>query len=217
MPNGIPDFAEDICLPKPVQAELKFVFLGEVGLRKGVDILLNALARLAQRTDAWTCVIAGNGDVAHFQSLARSLGLQDRVRFTNWVNADEVHRLARESDVVVLPSRAEALPLTLIEGACAGAALVATSVGEISEIVNTGVNGILIDIDPDELATALERLISERDRLARMQVASREIYRKRFRIQVFAAALHDLYLEFGEALARERADLMHRIGLPNRQ
>jgi glycosyltransferase involved in cell wall biosynthesis len=215
VPNGIPDFAEDIRLPKPMQAELKFVFLGEVGLRKGVDILLDALARLAQRTDAWTCVIAGNGEVAHFQSLARSLGLQDRVRFTNWVDADEVHRLARESDVVVLPSRAEALPLTLIEGACAGAALVATSVGEISEIVKTGVNGILIDIDPNALAIALECLISDRDRLARMQVGSRAIYRKRFRIQVFAAALRALYLECGETPARERANLMHRVGLPN--
>ena len=210
VPNGIPDFAEDIRLPKPAHAELKLVFLGEVGLRKGVDILLNALARLAQRTEAWTCVVAGNGDVAHFQSLARALGLGDRVRFSNWVDADEVHRLARESDVVVLPSRAEALPLTLIEGACAGAVLVATSVGEISEIVETGVNGILIDADPDALATALERLISQRDKVACMQVAAREIYRKRFRIQTFAAALRALYLDVGNARAVDRSRLLHQ-------
>jgi glycosyltransferase involved in cell wall biosynthesis len=215
VPNGIPDFAEDLRLPKQAHAKLKFVFLGEVGLRKGVDILLDALTRLRQRTDAWTCVVAGNGDVAQFQSLAHSLGLQDRVRFSNWVDADEVHRLARESDVVVLPSRAEALPLTLIEGACAGAALVATSVGEISEIVKTGVNGILVHINPDELATALEHLISERDRLARMQVAAREIYRKQFRIQAFAAALRAIYLEFGETHASERLDLMHRFDFPS--
>ena len=210
VPNGIPDFAEDIRLPKPAHAELKLVFLGEVGLRKGVDILLNALARLAQRTEAWSCVVAGNGDVAHFQSLARALGLGDRVRFSNWVDADEVHQLARESDVVVLPSRAEALPLTLIEGACAGAVLVATSVGEISEIVETGVNGILIDADPDALATALERLISQRDSVARMQVAAREIYRKRFRIQTFAAALRALYLDVGNARAVDRSRLLHQ-------
>jgi glycosyltransferase involved in cell wall biosynthesis len=217
IPNGIPDFAENIRLPKPAHAELRFVFLGEVGLRKGVDILLNALACLAQRTEAWTCVVAGNGDIARFQSLAHSLGLQGRVRFSNWVDADEVHRLARESDVVVLPSRAEALPLTLIEGACAGAALVASAVGEISEIVKFGVNGILIDIDPDELATALEHLIRDRDSLAHMQVASREIYRKRFRIQVFAAALRALYLELSAAPVSARTDLMQRFYFPNHQ
>ena len=211
VPNGIPDFAEDIRLPKPAHAELKLVFLGEVGLRKGVDILLNALARLAQRTEAWTCIIAGNGDVALFQvlgALARSfrIGCGSRTgsmltRCIDWRVKAMSWCCRREP---------EALPLTLIEGACAGAVLVATSVGEISEIVETGVNGILIDADPDALATALERLISQRDRVAYMQVAAREIYRKKSRIQTFAAALRALYLDIGSARAVDRGGLLHQ-------
>jgi glycosyltransferase involved in cell wall biosynthesis len=205
LPNGIPDFAAGLALPKPRRPAVELVFLGEVGLRKGTDILVEALARLASGRDAWTCVIAGNGDVARFKSLADDLGLADRVRFTGWIDAEEAHRLARQADVVVLPSRSEALPLTLLEGACAGAALVATSVGEIPDLVHDGVNGLLIEPDPARLAAAIARLIAQRDELARMQVASRRIYNERFRMQAFAGALSALYREVAAAHAAERA------------
>src|SRR6185503_2150729 len=94
---------------------------------------------------------------------------------------------------VVLPSRSDALPLTLLEGACAGAALVATPVGEIPDIVQDGVNGLLIEAAPAALAAALQRLIERPDELDRMQAASRHIYVERFRMAAFAAALHALY------------------------
>jgi glycosyltransferase involved in cell wall biosynthesis len=199
LPNGIPDFAAGLALPKPRRPAVELVFLGEVGLRKGTDILIEALALLAQRTDAWTCTVAGNGDVGRFKSLADSLGLADRVRFDGWIDAEEAHRLARQSDIVVLPSRSDALPLTLLEGACAGNALVATAVGEVPDLVHDGVNGLVIEPDPGQLAGALGRLIGDRDELARMQVASRRIYSTRFQMPAFAAALSALYREVAAA------------------
>jgi len=195
VPNGIPDFAADVSLPKPRRAVMELAFLGEVGIRKGTDILLEALVLLRQRTVAWSCVVAGNGDVAHFRSMAGALGLGDQVRFTGWVDAETVHRLARDCDVVVLPSRSDALPLTLLEGACAGAALVATPVGEIPDIVQDGVNGLIIEAAPAALAAALQRLIERPDELGRMQAASRRVYVERFRMAAFAAALRALYLD----------------------
>jgi glycosyltransferase involved in cell wall biosynthesis len=205
VPNGIPDFAADLPTPKPARTAVELAFLGEVGERKGTDILIEALALLAARTEAWRCVVAGNGEVAHFRSLAQARGLAERVRFTGWIDAEAVHRLARDCDIVVLPSRSDALPLTLLEGACAGAALVATPVGEIPDIVHDAVNGRLIAADPAALAAALERLIERRDELAAMQAASRRIYDERFRMRTFAAALRTLYLDVARARAAARA------------
>jgi glycosyltransferase involved in cell wall biosynthesis len=204
VPNGIPDFTTNIALPKPRGATVNLVFLGEVGLRKGADVLIEALALLAQRTRAWTCTVAGNGEVARFKSMADALGVAGMVKFTGWIDAEEVHRLARESDIVVLPSRSEALPLTLLEGACAGAALVATPVGEIPDVVRDGVNGVLVGADSRKIAAALERLITQRDILARMQLESRKIYREKFCLDAFAAALRAIYLGLRAETATER-------------
>ena len=218
VPNGIPDFAADVALPKPRRATVGLVFLGEVGLRKGTDLLIKALALLAERTQAWTCTVAGNGEVARFKSMAGELGIAGTVQFTGWIDAEEVHRLSRESDIVVLPSRSESLPLTLLEGACAGAALVATPVGEIPDVVHDGVNGVLIRADAGEIAATLERLITQRDVLARMQLESRKIYREKFSLDAFAAALRATYLGLrAEAETERERTVMPQFALRRRR
>jgi glycosyltransferase involved in cell wall biosynthesis len=189
IPNGIPDFAADLPVPKPEQDPPVILFAGEVGPRKGAGLLLEALAILRQRVPRWSCVIAGNGDLPEYKSMARMLGLNGHVRFTGWVNADEVHDLMRQADVVVLPSRIEALPLSLIEGACAGAALVASNAGASAEIAVAQRNGIVVPLTADAIADALGLLLLDRPALLAMQAESRALYMERFRIETFEAAL----------------------------
>ncbi len=191
--NGIPDFAPHVSLPKPRAPQVQLLFTGELGLRKGTDVLIEALVALAQRSRAWHCTIAGNGDAAPYQARIAAAGCGDLVRFVGWLGADEVHRLLADSDIVILPSRAETLPLSLIEGACAGAALIATAVGEVPEVVHDGHNGILVKPDPAEITDAIARLIDDRDALASMQQASRAVYRQRFDLEAFAQGLAGVY------------------------
>src|SRR4051812_11532501 len=66
LPNGIPDFAPDVTLPKH-SGSLRLLFAGEVGERKGADLLTDALAQLADMP-GWTCTIAGNGDLAPYRA-----------------------------------------------------------------------------------------------------------------------------------------------------
>ena len=199
--NGIPDFAPNIALPKPAESDMRLLFAGEVGERKGVDLLIEALGRLAG-TPGWTCIIAGNGDLAPYRMRAEAAGIADRVHFTGWVDASEIHRLMRDCDVVVLPSRSEAMPLTLIEGACAGAALIATRVGEVPEVVVPGRNGLLVAADVDELAEAIRFVCKHPDERARMQVASRRLYEERFALTAFVARLGELYRMVAGGAAR---------------
>ncbi|MCC6780812.1 MAG: glycosyltransferase family 4 protein [Hyphomicrobiales bacterium] len=191
--NGIPDFASQRALPRTHPPTLKLLFTGELGQRKGTDVLVEALIALASHSRAWHCTVAGNGDGGLYRTRIAAAGLDDLVRFTGWLDADEVHRLLADCDVVILPSRAETLPLSLIEGACAGAALIATPVGEVPEIVRDGHNGILVAPQPGAIAAAIARLLEDKRLLARMQAASRTLYRRRFDLQAFAQGLGGIY------------------------
>ena len=189
--NGSPDIGAQVPLPKP-RAPVRILFAGQVGARKGTAVVVAALAQLRD-LQGWTCTIAGDGKVEACRAEIAAAGLGDRVSVTGWLAAEGVHALMREADIVVLPSEREVMPMSLIEGAAAGAALLATPVGEIRDVVLDGQNGYLIDRDPDTLAGRLRGLVADPDALARMQLASRALYDRSFRIEVFAARIADLY------------------------
>jgi glycosyltransferase involved in cell wall biosynthesis len=69
-----------------------------------MHVLIPALARLRQTTDTWHCTVAGNGDVQHFTQMASEAGLDEKMTFTGWIEANDMLALMRRSDVVVLPS-----------------------------------------------------------------------------------------------------------------
>lgn len=195
IPNGIPDFASALPVPKPNGAPALILFAGEVGYRKGAGLLLEALAILRVRRNGWRCVMAGNGDIAEYRTMVRMLGLADHVTFTGWIDAPDLHALMLEADLVVLPSRVEALPLSLIEGACAGAALVASAAGASAEVARDGRNGTIIPLDCEPIADAIEQLLADPVRLSRMKSASRALFVERFRIEIFAGALFHMFRE----------------------
>lgn len=194
VPNGIPDFAGDAIVPKMEEPTVEILFCGLLTENKGMHVLIPALAALRREPFAWRCVAAGNGDVALFAAMAKDVGLEDCIVFTGWLDSVAMHAHMRRADIVVLPSRTEALPLSLIEGACAGAALVATDVGNVRDILADGVNGFFVAREPDAIADALRKLLHDRARLRQMQAASRDIYRARFTLTAFADRLRMVYL-----------------------
>lgn len=203
--NGVPDAGAGACIPRSADAPVTILFAGEVGERKGVDVLIGALARMRASNDEslgdWRCVIAGNGDIDHWRRQAMQAGLAaendeysvSRVRFTGWLDAAGVRELMRDADILVLPSRAEALPLSLIEGASAGVALIATDVGAVRDVVVDGVNGLIVEREADDLAQAIIGLTRDRDMLAQMQVQSRAHYCNEFTMARYGEAILDSY------------------------
>jgi glycosyltransferase involved in cell wall biosynthesis len=191
--NGIPDIGVDAVIPRSDHPCVNILFSGELGERKGSNLLIEALAKLRESATEWRCTIAGNGDAKDLKELARSGGILERIEFTGWIDIGRVHELMQASDIVVLPSRAEALPLALIEGASAGAALIATDVGAVRDVVVDQLNGFIVDREVESLARALQKLIEDQTLRSRMQIASRELYRERFQIAHFAAAMRGLH------------------------
>src|SRR5690606_38914204 len=141
----------------------------------------------------WRAIFAGTGDVDAFRGRAGQLGLPRQVEFTGWVARDAILPLYRQADIVVLPSRGEVLPVCLLEGACAGAALVATPVGSVADVLQEGRNGMMVSPDdPDGLARAIAQLIGNHSRREAFRTASRDIYVSRFRLETMVEALREI-------------------------
>lgn len=202
--NGCPDFGKGASVPRAPASVTHLLFAGEVAPRKGVDVLVRALAALEARTPAWRCVIAGHGDLPRYRGEARDKGIADKIVMTGWLSADRLHEEMRAADVIVLPSRFEGLPVCLIEGACAGAALVATDEGATRDILHHGENGFIVPLDAEAIADTLAGLRDDPATLAAMQAASRRIYEGGFTIDAMASGLATVYRELAAGRTKDR-------------
>lgn len=150
-------------------AENTFVVLALAQLmhRKGIDVLLRAVARLDD--PRIVCTIAGDGpERESLQQLAVQLGLGDRARFLG--RRGDAGDLLAACDVFCLPSRAEGMGVAALEALGAGRAVVASRVGGLGELIEHERCGLLVEPDdPAALAAALQRLHADaplRERLA---------------------------------------------------
>jgi glycosyltransferase involved in cell wall biosynthesis len=190
--NGVPavgDLGE-----KPPNAIPSIVFLGEVGHRKGVDTLIDALARLSSTGLDWTATIGGNGDLDTARAHARRVGVEGRVSFPGWVDETKVDELLRAADLLVLPSRAENQPVAILEAMARAVPVVATRIGGIPEQVLDGRSGLLVEPDdPDALAQALETLIRSPDLRLAFGKAGQQRFEELFSVASCAERFAQLY------------------------
>lgn len=172
-----------------MNGEVRILFLGQLGPRKGVPELVEALARCTA-TGGWRAVIAGDGDLEGTRSALAAAGLQHRVEVPGWVGRDTVIDLIVNSDILVLPSHDENLPMSVIEGMGAGLAIVATPVGAVPDIIDDGKTGLLVPPgDAEALAAALRRLIEDPALRERLGTAARQYHREHLDIGPYAEEL----------------------------
>jgi glycosyltransferase involved in cell wall biosynthesis len=145
--NGV---AEAEFAPVPLApGATDLVFIGELRLMKGVDLLIEAISLLHQRGRRLTATLVGSGpDAANFRAQVTRLKLDDNVRFKPTMPARAAMALGR---IMVVPSRAESLPYVVLEAAAAEKPLIATRVGGIPEIYGPLVNTLV----PTDNASAL--------------------------------------------------------------
>ena len=159
--------------PRPDPAPGRLLFIGRLAAKKGVDVLLHALADVPQAD----LVVVGDGpDAAALRDLSAQLGLEERVTFAGRLPRDSVAQQLRRAAVLVIPSRTaddgdrDGMPLVLPEGMSAGVPVVASRLGGLAEYVEDERTGLLVEPDdPVALAAAVRRLLDDpalRDRLA---------------------------------------------------
>ncbi len=135
-----------------------FAYLGRLKKYKGVDLVLQAFAKL-DRPDA-RLEIAGSGDYRdHLESLADALDLFGRVRFLGYVSAEEKRDLLRRAWSSVLASPKEGWGITNLETGACGTACIASNSPGLRESLIDGETGILVPHgDIGALAGAMRRI-----------------------------------------------------------
>lgn len=142
------------------------VFGGVVGHRKGVDLLLEAWRTI--NTEGWDLWLCGPADPA--------MNLKDipaGVKLAGAISHDDLLSRLASSSIAVLPSRAEAMPLFVLEAMAAGNAVIASDVGALAEAVDASVGRLVAPGDPGVVAEALADLIADENRRTQMGVNAR--------------------------------------------
>jgi glycosyltransferase involved in cell wall biosynthesis len=191
--NGVPDPG---VAPKPPKQypKVSILFAGQVGQRKGVGDLLQALAKPAVRALDWELVIAGSGEIESHTKLARELGIGDRVRFLGWVDLQKISELMRSADIFVLPSYLEGLPMAIIEAMANGLPVVTTPVGAIPDMITDGETGLLAPAgDVDALSGAFLRLLQSPELRAKISAAARQRYLRDFTVSAMCDGLETVF------------------------
>lgn len=175
-------------------ADSYLVFVGEVSRRKGVDLLLQALGEiLVDRTMAdWRCVIMGRlvepAITGQFEALPEHV--RQCIEFTGVKSGAEKDAIIRNASIFVLPSRAEALPMSLLEAMSAELACVITRVGSVPEIIVDQVNGLLVPVDDvHALTTALRELMESLPLRERLGHNARALWQRKFTAEVMTQSV----------------------------
>lgn len=206
LPNAVPDPLPDLdgC-PAPGQP-CQLLFLGHLGSRKGVPDLLKALASPAVRHLRWRATLAGDGPIEEYRNLAKDLGILGSLSFPGWLDQRRTSELCSNADVLVLPSYAEGLAMSVLEGLSHGLVVITTPVGAHSEVIKPEVSGILVPPgDIAALAETLVRVIEDESLRMRLARGARARFLEKFDVRHYAARLEQLHADlFGPPLDRPK-------------
>lgn len=179
---------------KPPPRHCRILFLGRLGTRKGVPELLQALATDRVASLEWTAILAGDGDIEHYKKMAAELNLDDRIQFPGWVGPEVVSNYLKNADILALPSHREGLPMSVLEGMAYGVAIITTPVGAVTEAIDDGISGLLVQPgDVNALSHALTRVLTDTKLRCSLSRAARKSFIERFDVHNLSIQLTKLY------------------------
>jgi glycosyltransferase involved in cell wall biosynthesis len=175
--------------------DLAVLLFGTLSRYKGIDLLLEAFARVASRVPRARLVLAGfpaaDFDLAAHQALARELGIDGRVRWVpRYVDSGEVAAWMSLASVAVFPYREVYQSGALAVAQTFGVPIVATAVGAMPAATSDGESGLLVPPgDPEALAAALLPVLEDPDLARRLGERARQDARERFAWERIARAI----------------------------
>ena len=210
IPNGVdgerfrPDLGRR---PDPASPARVVTCVARLEYAKGVDVLLHAWGRMMREGAAWREGLAprlrlvGRGEFRpQMERIAAELGIQESVEFLGLRR--DVADLLQQSWAFAMPSRWEGMPNALLEAMACGLPCVATRVSGSEDIIDDGVNGLLVEPEnPADLARGLRRVIEDAELAQRMGAEARAAVVRDYQLAAIVDQSLDLYRR---ALKRER-------------
>lgn len=176
---------------------VRFLTLGSFEPRKGQDVLAEAIAKLDRSTrERCSFKMAGRVlDEAFYAELQNAVGGLEQVELIDALDHASALTLLNETDVVVLPSRDETMPIVILEAMDLGKAVVSTDVGGVREWLSDGMNGLLVEPEnSDALARALAICANNREFVRDLKAAGSRTFDRHFTLDRFASRFAELLL-----------------------
>ena len=169
--------------------------VGRLNEAKGHSDLLEALAVYRDQGHQFSCVFVGEGELQEaIEERIAELNLGEQIKLLGW--RPSAIGFIKGSDALLMPSRWEGLPMTLLESMAAGTPVVATAVGGIPDVISHGVNGLIYPAgDAAALCENLHKLQYEPERVSTMATKAEQLARARYSAEQVARDYENLYAE----------------------
>ncbi len=179
------DIAPEVVLPA-LGISKTVLFVGRLVEKKGVDVLIDAMALARQSVPALELSVVGDGPArAALEARAKAAGVA--VKFQGWLPEKQVHAAMRRALLLAVPSRtaqsgdSEGLPTVIMEAMALGVPVVATRHAGIPEIISDGATGLLVaEANPAALGEAILSLANDPDLAGRLRGEAYADVRARF-------------------------------------
>lgn len=180
-------------------SNINILFLAMIIKRKGIFDLIEAAKIIKNNENLKNYnikfIIAGTGEEeGTAKQKVKEYGLQEYFDFKGWVNKQEKIQLLKESQIFVLPSYNEGLPVAILEAMSYGLPIVATDVGSVRDAVIDNYNGILINAgDIKALAKSIEEIIFYKDKWIKFSLNSKKIIEEYYEERRYFEKVEQLY------------------------
>jgi glycosyltransferase involved in cell wall biosynthesis len=182
---------------------LRVLYVGRIAheAKRAVDVGKAFCLAASEIADATFTMVGAGPDENELTEIISSSGMARAVRFIGAVNPDELPEIYQSHDVIVLLSDYEGLPVAMVEGMAHGLVPIALStIGGIDELVEDGVNGMLIENRASAFVWAIKELRSQPDKLRQLSIAARTTVEKEYS----SAVTHERWSELLSRLASHR-------------
>lgn len=195
--NDIPTRLTDKNSGQPKQ----IICVARLSSEKGILGLLKAFAGICGDGLNAELILLGDGpEKASIAAECKHLGIDNHVKILGRRSEPDTLAAIAESDLLVLPSFMEGLPVVLMEAMALGVPVVASRVAGVPELIDDGENGLLFHpADWDGLEAAIVRSLSDRDRASEMALQAKQTIKQEFDIEVAVSPLPQLFADAIEA------------------
>jgi glycosyltransferase involved in cell wall biosynthesis len=173
---------------------IQLSFLGHIKEQKGIFDLLKVVRKLIDERLDVRLSIGGYGELDRLMREIAALGLKDRVEYLGWISEEKRDSLLRKTDILVLPSYGEGMPMTILEAMSHAVPVVSTPVGGTPELVVDGETGYLVKPgDLENLYNKISELISDKEKRKQFGYRGRQIIEKNHNLDINVQKIENIY------------------------
>ena len=191
--NGVDTDLRYKVVDKEKGDKINILFLGRIHETKGVLDMIKVFDQL-YREKSFKFILCGTGSLVEYAVDSLSSLMKDDFVYKGIVSGEDKHTAIYESDIFLLPSHFEGLPMSLLEVMAVGVVPVITNVGSVTDVVCDGENGIIIEkSNPENIYIKLKSLLENPEQMKGLSINARKTVEERYDVRHMVAKLEDIY------------------------